>query len=1551
VSAFDRPHVPTHPPIPRHHGRGIRRAVSALLAAAVTASVMVVAPAQPAAAASYNQLTFADGAEFQVFGANGAVIIDGVIAYDDGCIYDEGVKDFFYPATDVYLVPTRSVGGYNDKLVDAGGEGPNTIVAFSSGIFLDETIAFTSPAGKLGEGEYDVVYDTCQDGFFNEGDELFSEVVIVEMPETLPSASPAIAQIKDRAREQYASWLQTHTIITALFAADKAKEILSCILLPNPGCLLAVFAHLEDEGQIGARQAAEIQDLASALIMNVAKNHGAIWKDPPDEDFDVLPVLERPVDGDVPDAGQPVVDSLTTTLPALADEAALTDALLHAMERYQGAQAAGDGDWALAQARAARDLSGVLADHLTDSTALADLRTAVAASSTELDQRFAEGRAFANRVRTTGFSPDEERVLTNLGFSQPAINDLEGQQVQAGHVVGYSSQDLVDQLDQVLAARAEMAASLVASAATWDELVTTLESADRTLPAADAGGPYAVTGGGAVTLDGSGSRAATGAALTTYEWDLDADGAFDDATGASPTATFPTEGGQLVSLRVTDDQGRQAVAHAHVAVTGGDQPPVVTSTEPAPAVSVEVEQPLNLGVVASDPEGAPLSFSWTIDGTDLAATGDELAWTPTIDDLGPHSISVVVRDGSSRGTRRTWRVTVTAPDADSDGWTETTDCDDTRADVSPSMYERLGNDLDDDCDTSTLDTPPGGLAGQLWSWGDAMGTGLGTFTNQYLPVPVPSLPAVTDVVGASGKGLAVLSDGTVRAWGYNHRGELGIGVLESRRNPTSVVGVRGAAVLTDVLDVSTQTMHSVALVRGGRVVAWGNNDNGQSGNGSDAAQHLSPVEVVTPDGSPLTGAVAVESGISQQYALLADGRVMSWGAQQCAGQWPYPEAHTAVPVTGLGDDVVQISAGHGMVMARKADGSVWACAGDDELLDRAKGTNAATPLPMRSFGPGSGVIDISSGGDGAIALKADGTVLLWGKNTNSTLGPLGVQPDAIVDRPTPVPLPPGPPVVDVEMDASCNARATRADGTVLSWGCNTNGGAGIGAGGVQEQIHVLGLDGVAFASGAFGYNGFALVRPAADPELEPVMHWIAASAQDAAIDEGVGGTVEIRLSEPALGDVEVTWALGDGPQGTATVPEGATSVAVRVSVTDDALDEYDEELPFHLVAVSDGVEIERGVSLVTVVDDDAAPAVSVSPATVVEGHTALTDATVTVSLSQASGKDVEVLWSTVDGTAVSSAPADFSAGRGHVLVPAGETEAVVHLAVHGDHVLEPVEDFAVVLDQPVNAVPGEGSAPVTVVDDEPVRLSVTSPTMTEGDGPGTVATFTVTAVGLHADTTVEVPWTVATVTAQVAPGLPEQPTDVDAGAGTLVFDATSTSLQVSVAVIGDDLEELTERFRLVLGEATASDGRPVVHGDPTVATILDDDAPVTDPDPEPDPVFDFDGFYAPLDNLPTVNVVQSGRAIPVKFSLGGDRGLDIFESGYPRSVRIPCEAGGTLDAIEETVSPGSSELTYDAGTDTYHYVWKTQKAWKGQCRQLEVRFVDGTEAVAELRFR
>ena len=113
----------------------------------------------------------------------------------------------------------------------------------------------------------------------------------------------------------------------------------------------------------------------------------------------------------------------------------------------------------------------------------------------------------------------------------------------------------------------------------------------------------------------------------------------------------------------------------------------------------------------------------------------------------------------------------------------------------------------------------------------------------------------------------------------------------------------------------------------------------------------------------------------------------------------------------------------------------------------------------------------------------------------------------------------------------------------------------------------------------------------------------------------------------------------------------------------------------------------------------------------------------------------------------------------------------------------------------------------------------------------------------------------------------------------------------------------------------------------------------------------FSGFFPPVSSAPAVNIAKAGQAVPVKFSLGGDRGLDIFGAGYPASQAVACAGSTDSGVVVATVSAGASALQYDGTNEQYTYVWKTDRAWANTCRVLILGFNDGSWAAATFQFR
>ncbi len=192
---------------------------------------------------------------------------------------------------------------------------------------------------------------------------------------------------------------------------------------------------------------------------------------------------------------------------------------------------------------------------------------------------------------------------------------------------------------------------------------------------------------------------------------------------------------------------------------------------------------------------------------------------------------------------------------------------------------------------------------------------------------------------------------------------------------------------------------------------------------------------------------------------------------------------------------------------------------------------------------------------------------------------------------------------------------------------------------------------------------------------------------------------------------------------------------------------------------------------------------------------------------------------------------------------------------------------------------------------------------------------------------------------------------------TIQRDAAPPSLSPTVApnpvLLGGSATASPNTSDATSGVASASCGVPTTSsvGSQTVACSATDNAGNTASATATYAVhYDFSGFFEPVDNLPTFNRVKAGRGIPVKFSLGGNQGLSVLAAGYPVSQQVACDNGAPVDDVEQTVTAGSSSLSYDGTTNQYTYTWKTDGAWGGTCRQLNVKLADGTEHKASFNF-
>lgn len=261
------------------------------------------------------------------------------------------------------------------------------------------------------------------------------------------------------------------------------------------------------------------------------------------------------------------------------------------------------------------------------------------------------------------------------------------------------------------------------------------------------------------------------------------------------------------------------------------------------------------------------------------------------------------------------------------------------------------------------------------------------------------LHAVAAIAGGARHSIAALQDGTVVAWGDNQYGQLGDGTTRSSTTPVRVRAPDGRpGYLTDAVAVAADSDFSMALLDNGTVVTWGKDTAGQRGIGSPVAP-LTPTTVLTAKHRPLTGARAISADGRSEMALLANGTVVTWGDNRY-GQ--------------LGDGTYQ---------------QRW-------LPVQVRGVYGAPLL--------TDVRGIAMGGQHAVAVLTDGRVMAWGSNSHGQLGdatlkrrPLpdavaGVGGNGVLDQ-----------VVEVSA-AELSSLALLRDGTAVGWGDNSTGELGTG---------------------------------------------------------------------------------------------------------------------------------------------------------------------------------------------------------------------------------------------------------------------------------------------------------------------------------------------------------------------------------------------------------------------------------------------------------------------------------------------------------------------------
>ena len=324
--------------------------------------------------------------------------------------------------------------------------------------------------------------------------------------------------------------------------------------------------------------------------------------------------------------------------------------------------------------------------------------------------------------------------------------------------------------------------------------------------------------------------------------------------------------------------------------------------------------------------------------------------------------------------------------------------------------------------------------GTLWCWGLGTSAQLGNNTTTSMSVPIQEITYATNwskISAGDTHSGGVKTDGTAWCWGIGTSGQIGDGNITTRSSPTQVV------IYAENWSSSGKNCNGYqngAIKKDGTLWTWGLNNYGQLGDNT-VTHRSSPVQTVAGG----TNWSQVEFGSNQSAGIKTDGTLWTWGYNgygQLGDNTTLISKSSPVQTVSAGTTWSLLAMGESHCMAIKTDGTLWTWGknsngqlGDTTLIHRS--SPVQTLLHARDWSA------FSFGIDNMAAVKTNGTLWTWGSNFNGTLGDNTTTPKS-----SPVQTIAGGTNWSSVANAGNRIAAIKKDGTLWAWGRNSSGGIG-----------------------------------------------------------------------------------------------------------------------------------------------------------------------------------------------------------------------------------------------------------------------------------------------------------------------------------------------------------------------------------------------------------------------------------------------------------------------------------------------------------------------------